>query len=161
MGLEHESRGGRRCGWLGTERYHNLLQRFPLQPVHRHLRPHKHKAQRRAYQPARSWNRRPLRWRGRESHPILHWVPESELLHRSIASLYGPHFIQQDLSAFKTFKFTERWSFTLRTDSRNVFNHTNLGMPNANVDATNVGQITSIAAGGYMRSLQFSGTIRF
>jgi hypothetical protein len=42
-----------------------------------------------------------------------------------------------------------------------VFNHTNLGMPNANVDATNVGQITGIAAGGYMRSLQFSGTVRF
>ena len=75
--------------------------------------------------------------------------------------LTGPQFIQQDLSVFKAFKFTERWSFTLRTDFRNVFNHTNLGLPNGNVQQGNAGQITSIAAGGYMRQLQFSGTIRF
>jgi hypothetical protein len=78
-----------------------------------------------------------------------------------IDSLYGPHFIQQDLSVFKSFKFTERWSFTLRTDSRNVFNHTNLNTPNADVQSPSAGQITSIAPGGYMRQLQFSGTIRF
>lgn len=78
-----------------------------------------------------------------------------------IGTLYGPHFIQQDLSIFKSFKFTERWSFTLRTDARNVFNHTNLGMPNSDVQSPSVGQITGIAAGGYMRQLQFSGTIRF
>lgn len=78
-----------------------------------------------------------------------------------INSLYGPHFIQQDMSIFKTFKFTERWSFTLRTDSRNVFNHTNLGLPNGDVQSPSAGQITGLAAGGYMRQLQFSGTIRF
>ncbi len=78
-----------------------------------------------------------------------------------INSLYGPHFIQQDLSVFKTFKFTERWSFQLRTDSRNVFNHTNLDKPNGDVQSPNAGQITGIAAGGTMRQLQFSGTIRF
>jgi hypothetical protein len=78
-----------------------------------------------------------------------------------INSLYGPHFIQQDLSIFKTFKFTERFSFQLRTDSRNVFNHTNLGGPNTDVQSPNAGQITGIAAGGYMRQLQFSGTLRF
>jgi hypothetical protein len=81
-----------------------------------------------------------------------------------INTLYGPHFIQQDLSVFKSFKFTERWSFTLRTDARNSFNHTNLGGPNNNVDATNVGQITGLAGaaqGTGMRQLQFSGTLRF
>ena len=78
-----------------------------------------------------------------------------------INTLFGPHFIQQDLSIFKTFKFTERWSFQLRTDSRNIFNHTNLGGPNGDVQSPNVGQITGIAAGGTMRVLQFSGTIRF
>ncbi len=76
--------------------------------------------------------------------------------------LFGPHFIEQDLSAFKTFKFTERWSFTLRTDSKNVFNHTNLGGPNSDVQSPNAGQITGLAFGGHnMRQLQFSGTIRF
>jgi hypothetical protein len=78
-----------------------------------------------------------------------------------IGELLGPHFIQQDLSIFKSFKVTERWTFTLRTDSRNVFNHTNLGLPNTDVQSPGAGQITGIAAGGYMRQLQFSGTIRF
>jgi len=81
-----------------------------------------------------------------------------------INSLYGPHFIQQDLSAFKTFKFTERFSFTLRTDARNAFNHTNLGLPQNNVQNANVGQITGTAGaalGTGMRQLQFSGTLRF
>jgi hypothetical protein len=78
-----------------------------------------------------------------------------------INSLYGPHFIQQDMSIFKTFKFTERWSFTLRTDSRNIFNHTNLGLPNGDVQSPSAGQITGTAAGWYPRQLQFSGTIRF
>ena len=78
-----------------------------------------------------------------------------------INSLYGPHFIQQDMSIFKTFKITERWAFTLRTDSRNVFNHTNLGQPNGDVQSPSAGQITGTAAGWYPRQLQFSGTVRF
>lgn len=78
-----------------------------------------------------------------------------------IGELLGPRFIQQDLSIFKSFKITERSTFTLRTDSRNVFNHTNLGGPNGDVQSPSAGQITGIAAGGFMRQLQFSGTIRF
>ena len=78
-----------------------------------------------------------------------------------INTLIGPQFIQQDLSLGKTFKFTERIGFTLRTDARNIFNHTNMGNPNNNVQASNVGQITGLAGGAYMRSLQFSGTLRF
>jgi len=78
-----------------------------------------------------------------------------------INTLFGPHFIQQDLTLAKTFKFTERIGFTLRTDARNVFNHTNLGLPNSDVQSPNAGQITGLAAGGFMRSLQFSGTVRF
>jgi hypothetical protein len=61
----------------------------------------------------------------------------------------------------KSFRITERFSFQLRTDAKNVFNHTNLGTPNSDVQSANVGQITGIAAGGVMRQLQFSGTIRF
>jgi len=75
--------------------------------------------------------------------------------------LFGPHFIQQDLTLAKSFRITERFSFQLRTDAKNVFNHTNLGTPNSDVQSANVGQITGIAAGGVMRQLQFSGTIRF
>ena len=89
------------------------------------------------------------------------WPSSNTFGNYPINSLYGPHFIQQDLSIFKTFKITERWAFTLRTDSRNAFNHTNLGLPNSDVQSPSAGQITGIAAGGYMRQLQFSGTIRF
>jgi hypothetical protein len=80
-----------------------------------------------------------------------------------INTLFGPHYIQQDLSMAKTFKLTEKLGFTLRADSTNLFNHTNLGLPNTNIDQGNVGQITGLAAGtgNYMRRMQFSGTIRF
>jgi Carboxypeptidase regulatory-like domain len=78
-----------------------------------------------------------------------------------INTLYGPIFIQQDLSVMKTFHFTERIGFTLRTDARNLFNHTNLGLPNSDIQSPSVGQITGIAGGAYMRSLQFSGTLAF
>ncbi|HEX4772768.1 MAG TPA: TonB-dependent receptor [Bryobacteraceae bacterium] len=78
-----------------------------------------------------------------------------------INTLIGPQFIQQDLTLAKSFPITERFSFQLRTDARNVFNHTNLGLPNADVQSPSVGQITGLAAGATMRSLQFSGTVRF
>ena len=80
-----------------------------------------------------------------------------------INTLIGPQFIQQDLTLAKSFKITERVSFRLRTDAQNVLNHTNLGMPNSDVQASNAGQITGLAIGGLapMRRLQFSGTISF
>jgi hypothetical protein len=77
-----------------------------------------------------------------------------------INTLFGPRFIEQDLTLAKTFRITERLGFTLRADSTNALNHTNLGMPNNNVQ-TSVGQITGLAAGGGMRRLQFSGTVKF
>ncbi len=78
-----------------------------------------------------------------------------------INTLIGPQFIQQDISMMKTFSITERFKFVLRTDARNAFNHTNLGTPNTNVQSPSAGQITGLAGGAYMRSLQFSGTLRF
>jgi hypothetical protein len=81
-----------------------------------------------------------------------------------VNTLYGPHFINQDVSLAKTFRMTERFGFTLRTDATNVFNHANLGNPNNNVTDPHAGQITSLAFvsnGGGMRKLQFSGTINF
>ena len=75
--------------------------------------------------------------------------------------LRGPGFFNLDLAAHKTFKITERFGIQIRTDARNVFNHTNLGTPNSDVQSPSAGQITGIAGGAYMRSLQFSGTITF
>jgi hypothetical protein len=78
-----------------------------------------------------------------------------------INTLFGPQFIQQDLSLSKTFRLTERIGFVLRTDARNAFNHTNLGLPNSDVQSPSAGQITGLAGGAFMRSLQFSGTVKF
>jgi len=78
-----------------------------------------------------------------------------------INTLFGPHFIQQDLTLAKTFKITERVSFGLRADASNAFNHTNLGLPNSDVQSPSAGQITGLAAGGNMRRMQFSGTVHF
>jgi hypothetical protein len=78
-----------------------------------------------------------------------------------INTLFGPHFIQNDLTLAKTFKLTERVGLTFKMDAQNAFNHTNLGGPNGDVQSPNAGQITGLAPGGTMRRLQFSGTIRF
>jgi hypothetical protein len=79
-----------------------------------------------------------------------------------IGTLFGPHFIQQDISLKKTFKVTERFGLTFRGDATNMFNHTNLGGPNNNLQSPQAGQITGLAFGGNnMRKLQFSGTVNF
>jgi hypothetical protein len=80
-----------------------------------------------------------------------------------INQLYGPHFINQDVSLAKQFSLTERFKFTLRGDATNAFNHTNLGQPNTSILDTNAGQITNTAFGGsyLMRRLQFSGTVNW
>jgi hypothetical protein len=78
-----------------------------------------------------------------------------------INTLFGPHFIQQDLTISKSFRLAEKYSFSLRADSSNVFNHTNLGTPNGDVQSPSAGQITGLAGGGSMRRMQFSATIKF
>ncbi len=77
--------------------------------------------------------------------------------------LFGPHYIQQDASLMKTFTVTERIGVTLRVDSTNFFNHTNLGLPNSDINSPTVGQITGLAFGGLngMRRMQYSATIHF
>ena len=82
-----------------------------------------------------------------------------------IDTFIGPHFINEDFSVSKQFHLTERILFGLRLDSRNFFNHTNLGSPNNNVQSPTVGEIGGIAFNGVngtgMRTLQFSANIKF
>ena len=80
-----------------------------------------------------------------------------------IGVLFGPHFIQQDFAIMKAFHLTERVAFTLRLDSNNIFNHTNLNLPNSDVQSSTAGQITNTAFNGLatMRKLQYSATINF
>jgi Carboxypeptidase regulatory-like domain/TonB-dependent Receptor Plug Domain/TonB dependent receptor len=58
-------------------------------------------------------------------------------------SLVGPKFVNFNFSIFKNFSITERWKLQFRTEIFNIFNHTNLGLPNQNVDLLGGGQITS------------------
>jgi hypothetical protein len=58
-------------------------------------------------------------------------------------SLIGPGFVNFNFSIFKNFSITERWKLQFRTEIFNIFNHTNLGLPNPNTDLTGGGQITS------------------
>jgi hypothetical protein len=78
-----------------------------------------------------------------------------------IGELKGPQFINQDLALAKGFAVTERVRFTLRGEAYNVFNHTNLGMPERNVTAGTAGQITTISFGSLMRRLQYAFRVDF
>ncbi len=79
-----------------------------------------------------------------------------------INTLFGPRFVNLDASIMKVFSITERIKFTLRMDATNALNHTNLDLPNGDVQSANAGQITNIAFNGNgatMRRLQYSGVI--
>jgi outer membrane receptor protein involved in Fe transport len=78
-----------------------------------------------------------------------------------VNSLKGPPFFNQDLALAKAFALNERVRLTLRGEAYNLFNHTNLGMPERNVTSGNAGQINSIAFGSQMRRLQYAFRIDF
>lgn len=58
-------------------------------------------------------------------------------------SLVGPSFVNFNFSIFKNFSITERWKLQFRTEIFNIFNHTNLGLPNPNIDLGGAGLINT------------------
>jgi hypothetical protein len=56
---------------------------------------------------------------------------------------------------------TERFNLNLRAEAFNVWNHANLGLPVANVTASDAGRINSLAANSQMRRLQFGIRLGF
>lgn len=70
----------------------------------------------------------------------------------------GPGIQTWDLSLFKTFKFGERFSYQLRGDAFNAFNHTNLWNVSSSFGAGNFGQVTSAHEA---RVLQVSMKVEF
>ena len=77
-------------------------------------------------------------------------------------TLRGPIFINQDIDLSKNFKLTERLTYQLRGEAYNIFNHSNLGLPNGNVVGDpNGGTITGLAYGYNMRRLQFAMRLDF
>jgi hypothetical protein len=72
-----------------------------------------------------------------------------------VNNLYGPAYIDQDVAVKKRFaQINDRYSFTIRAEAFNLFNHPNLSTPNTNITNAAAGQITSTV--GNMRRLQFA-----
>jgi hypothetical protein len=76
-------------------------------------------------------------------------------------SFFGPRFFNYDASLSKNFRITETIRGQFRAELYNAFNHVNLGQPVATVDASNAGQITSIASLAQMRKWQFGLRVSF
>jgi len=82
----------------------------------------------------------------------------------SIGSLRGPGLVNADWALSKDFTFgsflnKEATRIQIRAEAFNAWNNTNLALPNANVDQTSAGQITSLQA--TMRRLQFGVHVYF
>lgn len=73
--------------------------------------------------------------------------------------LRGPSFSDVDFSAAKNIRAYERYQLQLRFDATNALNHTSLGIPNANIGSSSVGQITGAALSG--RTLQLGARLSF
>ena len=58
-------------------------------------------------------------------------------------AMYGPGIWNFDVGLMKNFRITERVNLQFRSEFYNVFNHANLGTPNANISFPGAGQIVS------------------
>lgn len=76
-------------------------------------------------------------------------------------ALFGPALFNADVAFAKSFMISERFKAQVRAESFNVFNHVNLGQPNASVDSSTAGRITGLAAGTTMRRWQFGLRLEF
>ncbi len=82
-------------------------------------------------------------------------------------TLFGPHYFNTDLSIQKNFTIREKYTFQLRADGFNAFNHINWGLPNGNSAQVNIDQPGTITQGTFPnnssnpRQLQFSGRVQF
>jgi hypothetical protein len=78
--------------------------------------------------------------------------------------LRGPRFQNWDMNLQKNILFKERYNVQLRADSFNVFNHPNLGTPNAAIsNSSSVGKITSISGtpAYEQRTVEFAAKFSF
>jgi hypothetical protein len=73
-------------------------------------------------------------------------------------ALFGPGTWNVDAGLFKNFKFFERFTLQFRGELFNLFNHPNLGTPNANISYPGAGQIVSF---GDPRTVQFGLKLSF
>jgi hypothetical protein len=56
--------------------------------------------------------------------------------------VYGPNYFNTDLSIYKNFKVTERFTFTFGATAYNLFNHPNFDQPSQDVTSPTFGTST-------------------
>jgi hypothetical protein len=93
-------------------------------------------------------------------NPCAYEVPVASFGDAGRNSLIGPKFVNFNFSIFKNFSITERWKLQFRTEFFNIFNHTNLGLPNPNVNLTGAGLINTTVNQAQF-TLQTSRLIQF
>lgn len=74
-------------------------------------------------------------------------------------TLFGPHLFNIDLSLAKTWRYRERFGFTLRSDFINALNHPSFTLPNNNVASPSVATITGVANAA--RTIQLGAEFSF
>lgn len=72
----------------------------------------------------------------------------------------APRQFQMDASLSKKFKFSERYSFDLRVDARNLTNTASFGLPTATLNSSVFGRIRDSVT-SFSRRIQFSGKFNF
>jgi hypothetical protein len=73
--------------------------------------------------------------------------------------LFGPKYVDTDLSAFKSFPIHDDWMLQFRAEAFNVINNVNLSNPAANL--TSAAQFGKITAANSPRILQFALRLSF
>ena len=72
----------------------------------------------------------------------------------------GPRTFQTDISVLKKFKISERVSFDLRADARNLTNNASFGLPTATFNSSVFGRIRDSVT-SFARRIQLSGKLNF
>lgn len=72
----------------------------------------------------------------------------------------APRQFQTDMSLSKKFRFSERYSFDLRVDARNLTNTASFGLPTATFNSSVFGRIRDSVT-SFARRIQFSGKFNF
>jgi hypothetical protein len=75
--------------------------------------------------------------------------------------LEGPGLHKHDLTLSKNFSLTERLLFSFMVVAQNVANHANFNNPASNINATNVGIVSSTKGYAPARQIMLRGRISF
>jgi hypothetical protein len=76
-------------------------------------------------------------------------------------NLRGPGFFETDMTIYRTFSLSERVKFQLRAEALNATNHANFNLPDANVNSTTFGFITSTFGPNQQRQWRFGARVSF